>query len=354
MTYKLADLRIPKALKAGDKIALVSSSWGGPAEFPEKYNYGKSALEREYCVKVMELPYTTAEAAFLEEHPELRAQDLIEAFHNPEIKGIISTIGGDDSLRILPFIDLEVIRSNCKVYLGYSDSTVTHFMCLKAGIRSYYGPSIMSGFAENGGLIPYMRDSIFKTLFSSGVIGLIGPNTCGYTVKQRKWGDSHLLELPRELMPAPAPYLLQGKGIIEGRLIGGCMETLEQLKASKLWPESIVWDGSILFLETSEDAPLPELVAEWMRDYAKRGILSRLSGIILGRPGGKKLEISDWKNLEMAIQEVVADNVGEHFPILARMDFGHTDPQIVLPFGALARIDCENATLSILEPGVAE
>jgi muramoyltetrapeptide carboxypeptidase LdcA involved in peptidoglycan recycling len=56
------------------------------------------------------------------------------------------------TLRMLPFLDYSVIRENPKVFLGYSDSTVTHFAFLKAGVISFYGPSIMAGFDENGGL----------------------------------------------------------------------------------------------------------------------------------------------------------------------------------------------------------
>ena len=67
--------------------------------------------------------------------------------------GIVSTIGGEDSIRMLPFLDYSVIRQNPKVFLGYSDSTVTHFAFLKAGVTSFYGPSLMAGFDENGGLL---------------------------------------------------------------------------------------------------------------------------------------------------------------------------------------------------------
>lgn len=73
----------------------------------------------------------------------------MNAFENPEIKAIVSTIGGEEGIRILPYVDFNVIRNNPKVFLGYSDSTVIHFICQKAGINSFYGPSIMAGFAEN-------------------------------------------------------------------------------------------------------------------------------------------------------------------------------------------------------------
>ena len=39
-------------------------------------------------------------------------------------------------------------------------------------------------------------------------------------------------------------------------------------------------------------------------------------------------------------------------PIVSNMDFGHTDPMMVLPLGLLLRIDSERRELSILEAAV--
>ena len=48
------------------------------------------------------------------------------------------------------------------------------------------------------------------------------------------------------------------------------------------------------------------------------------------------------------------DEAGMHgLPVLADLDIGHTDPVATLPYGALAEIDCEGATLTVLEASVA-
>ena len=99
----------------------------------------------------------------------------MEAFADPAIKGIISTIGGDDSIRLLPYLDLQVIRDNPKVFLGYSDTTVTHLACFKAGLVSFYGPSVMAGFAEHGGIFPYTAASVRQTLFLPSRLGCFPP-----------------------------------------------------------------------------------------------------------------------------------------------------------------------------------
>src|SRR5580698_4619323 len=118
-----------------------------------------------------------------------RAADLMEVLRDSTIHGIVSTIGGDDSIRMLPFLDYAVIRENPKVFLGYSDSTITHFAFLKAGVTSFYGPSLMAGFDENGGLPPYMAESVRQVLFEPSPSTLIPPNFGGWTVASWDWAN---------------------------------------------------------------------------------------------------------------------------------------------------------------------
>lgn len=174
----------PRKLKVGDKIAAVTLSWGGPGAYPYRYLIGKDKIEKTLGLKVVEMKYTLADPDWLYENPKARAEDLMAAFEDKSIKAIISTIGGSDSVRILEYIDLGVIKKNPKTLLGYSDTTITHMACLKAGLMSYYGPSIMSSFGENVEPFAYMIDSVKRTLFSSEPIG---PLKCS-----QEWTDQYL------------------------------------------------------------------------------------------------------------------------------------------------------------------
>lgn len=87
----------------------MSLSWGGPATFPHRYEAGKRQLENAFGVEVVEMPNTLAEAATLVADPAARASDLRRAFADPDIAGVVSTIGGDDSIRLLPHLDLELV-----------------------------------------------------------------------------------------------------------------------------------------------------------------------------------------------------------------------------------------------------
>ncbi|HAG52801.1 MAG TPA: LD-carboxypeptidase [Alphaproteobacteria bacterium] len=344
----LDNLIIPKKLEKGDNVAIVASSWGGPASFPQKFNYGVKQLEENFGVKCIVMPFATASAEEVYNSPQKRAEDLMAAFKNPEIKAIISAIGGDDSIRMLPYIDFEVIRNNPKIYIGYSDSTISHFMCLKAGVRSYYGPSMMAGFAENGGLIPFMKKSVEKTLFSNDVIGLVDNNNDGYIIKQHNWNDELLLDCTRDLKLALPTKIIHGSKNAKGRLIGGCVEVLEFMKGTDLFPKSVDFKDAILFFETSEDNPEACFIKWWFRNYAASGILANLAGIIIGRPGD-----DDPKYVEKQYQAVidVLKEEGLDIPVLVNANFGHTDPQMVVPYGAMAEIDIKTETFSILESG---
>lgn len=349
----LNKLIIPNKLKAGDKVAVVASSWGGPGSFPAKFAYGLKMLEDTFGVETIVMPFATANAVEVHNNPQKRAEDLMNAFKNPNIKAIISSIGGDESIRMLPYIDFDVIKENPKIYMGYSDSTISHFICLKAGLRSYYGPSIMAGFAENGGLIPFMENSVRKTLFSDEIIGTL-ENNDGYVVKQHNWGNNDLLNVKRDLLEVPKQKIINGVENAQGRLIGGCLEVLEFMKDTVLWDKE-AFKGAILFIETSEDKPSADLVKYWFRNYAASGILANLAGIIVGRPQAVDKTESGKEYIDEqynAILHIVKNEEKLDLPILVNANFGHTDPQMVMPFGAMAKIDIENASFAILEPGV--
>lgn len=344
----------PQKLRSGDTIATLSLSWGGPGAFLHRYEAGKAQLQAEFGLNVVEMAHTLKSPDWLHRNPQARAEDLMVAFADPSIKGIFATIGGDDSIRILPWLDLDIICANPKIVLGYSDSTVIHLACYKAGLGSFYGPSIMAGFAENGGMFPYMVESVRRTLFVADPPGTIAPNFGGWTVEMLDWADPSNQTRRRQLTPSTGWRFLQGSGVRRGHLLGGCFEVLDWLRGTDFWPASDVWQDAILFLETSEEAPSPETVKRGLRSYAAMGILPKLAGILFGRPGG---QIPPTQHIEYdrALLEVIVEEEGlTELPIIAGMDFGHTDPMMVLPYGVQALIDCDAGTFSIVETAVTE
>ena len=344
----------PHVLHPGDKVAAVSLSWGGPGAIPHRYTAGKQQLQDEFGLVVVEMPHTLSDPDWLHRNPRARADDLLAAFSDPTIHGIFSTIGGDDSIRLLPYLDLELIRSNPKVFMGFSDTTITHLACFKAGLVTFYGPSIMAGFAESGGMFPYMVESVRRTLFSTSPIGGIEPSTTGWTVELLPWSDPANQSRRRKLNPSTGWRFLQGRGLRQGRLIGGCFEVLDWLRGTDVWPGLDDWQDAILFLETSEDAPSPEMVLYGLRTFAALGILPRLAGLLFARPGGQ-VPPEKFDEYDKVLLQVVAEEAGlTDLPLVTGMDFGHTDPMFVLPLGIRARIDCDQQRFEILENAVVD
>ncbi len=341
-------LNKPKKLKRGDQIATVSPSWGGAGESEIRWRYdqGVKRLEELFGLIVVAMPNSLKGADYLYENPQARAEDLMTAFKDPNIKGIIANIGGEDSIRLLPYIDFKVMQDNPKVFMGYSDVTISHLFCHKAGISSFYGPAVLTDFAENVEMDSYTIEMINRTLFSSKIIGEILPAE-KWTSERLEWIESN--KDKRRTMNHNAGYeLLQGSGVVQGLLIGGCIEVLEFAKGTEIWPEDKYWDESILFFETSEEKPEPSAIRYWLRNYAAQGILHKANGIIFGKPQDETF----YEEYKEEILKVMKEHQLEHLPILYNLNFGHTEPKFVLPYGALAQIDCSKKTFSILESGV--
>lgn len=351
---ELIEMIKPKKLRPGDKVATVSLSWGAPGAIPHRYEAGKRQLQEAFGLTVVEMPHTLKDPNWLYRNPQARADDLMAAFSDPTIAGIVSTIGGDDSIRILPYLNLDIIRSNPKLFIGYSDTTVTHLACFKAGLITFYGPAIMTNFAENGGMFPYMVESVNKTVFHAKPVGTIAPNRSGWTEERLDWNNPANQTQRRKLTPSAGWRFLQGEGVRRGHLIGGCFDVLDWLRGTAFWPEAAAWQDAILFLETSELAPSPEVIQYGLRSYAALGILEKLSGILFGRPGGQ-IPPEKHEAYDKVLLQVVAEETGMHdLPIITGMDFGHTDPMFVLPYGIQAEINCDTQQFAIVENAVTE
>lgn len=344
-------MNIPKGLKKGDKVAIVSLSWGGAGdgEIHNRYLTGKKRLEEVFGLQVVEMPSALKGSAYVHEHPEERAKDWMAAFKDPSIKGIICNIGGNDTIRLLPFIDYDVIRDNPKIFMGYSDSTINHFMCYKAGLRSYYGPSVLMEFSENIAMHDYVIEAVQKTLFNNKTIGPI-VSASHWTSEYLPWDVAENNQKQRIMQVESHGYeILQGSETVKGPLLGGCIEVINWMRGTELWPDLDEWRGKILFLESSEEKSSPDAISYMLRAFWATGIIDVISGIIVGKPQGE-VYYDEYKDV---YKEVIGQQCGRpDLPILYNVNFGHASPITVLPIGAMAEINCKDKSLKILESGV--
>jgi len=340
-------LKKPRALAPGSRVALVTPSWGGPSTFPERHEMGVRELRERFGFEVVEMPHVRSDADWLWRNPQARADDMNAAFADSTIDGIIATIGGDDSVRILPYLDSAILSTNPKVLMGYSDITTLHTFAIINGLQTFYGPSVMSGIAENGGTFPFTEDWIRRTIMNTAPVGNLNASTA-WTGQHIPWEDLEQQDRPRTTELNPGWHWLQGSKRVEGHLIGGCLDVLEFLKGTAWWPDMHLWEGAVFYWETSEDVPSPTLVSYWLRNYGMMGVIDKLSAMLVGRPCG----YSDKQRTELpdVIRHIVAEEFGRpDLPIVTNLDFGHTDPQLTLPNGAHVVVDPVTQTITLPE-----
>ncbi len=333
----------PNRLQPGDTIAIVSPSWGGPAVFPHRLEQGIQQLEAlGYTVIIA--PHAKNNHSWVSDTPENRAEDLMEMFANPQVKAIIASIGGDHSCQLLPLLDFDLIRRNPKIFMGFSDITVLNVAIAQAtGLVTFNGPAVMTDFAEFPTMLEYTRAAFLRTVAHAKPAGTFQPSPV-WTEEFLDWSTRADQTRPRNLEAAPGWTWLK-PGRAAGRLLGGCIESLQHLRGTRFWPD---WQGALFFFETSEEKPTPATVDGILTDYENMGILDQINGLLVGRP------MSYTPKEREQLRQVILERTHKyHFPIITDMDFGHTTPQLTLPIGCLARIDSATREFSLIEAAVS-
>lgn len=339
----------PKKLKEGDKVAVVSLSSGilGDAWAVHKFHLAKERMKDLFGLELVAMPNALKGSDFIYNHPEARAQDLMDAFKDESIKAVFCAIGGIETIRILPYIDFEVIKNNPKIFSGFSDSTINHFMMYHAGLMSYYGPNIMCDFAQYVFMNEYTVNAVRKLWFEGDANYKIESSRV-YSLEEDKvmWGEEHINEERKWRTEEKGYEVLQGEGKIQGELLGGCIDTFENFIGTKIWPTVDEWRGRVLFFETSESNIKPVDLERLLRNLQAQGILDVISAIIVGKPAMDE-HYEDYKNSILKIVKTEAKK--DDLIIVYNVNFGHATPIGIIPYGAKCEIDADNKTIRLLE-----
>ncbi len=337
----------PPRLQKGDTIGLISPSSGLAGLVPHRVEQAKRMLgELGFKVKMGEHALKTD--GYVSTSPAERASDLEQMFQDSEVKGIISMIGGNHSNHLLPLLNYQLIKSNPKVFMGFSDITVLHLaLHTQAGLVTFYGPAALGQFGENPGMLEYTQEYLKKALMSASPVGEIHPSK-EWTEEVLNWFGKKDLERPRALKQNQG-YTWLRKGNASGPILGGCITSMMHVLGTKFWPNM---NGKILLLETPEGEDFTKgenigNVDAYLMDLQLRGIFDQIRGIVFGRPFGytEKEKIQ----LQSAILQHTS---GYSFPILYGVDIGHTDPMLTIPLGVKVSLDSGKNHFSIDEAGV--
>ncbi|MBA1393271.1 LD-carboxypeptidase, partial [Lactobacillus sp. XV13L] len=347
-------------LHKGDQVAIVSLSQGTLGEnfAHHQRQLGIQRLQ-EFGLRPVFMDNTLRGINYLKTHPQARAQDLKQAFADEQIKGIFAAIGGEDAFKLAPYLlEDEKFKQNVlhhpKLFSGFSDTTVNHLMFYQIGMQSFYGPNFLNDLAELGPqLLPYTKRTL-EHYFVNSTQTTVEASTVWY--EERTDFSAAQVGTLRPQHKDEGYVVLRGHGLVEGRLLGGCIETLTDLLVGSRYHEEIAinskyqifpsvqeWQDKILFIETSENQPTPDKYRKLLNILKTAGVLQAVKAIIVGKPQNKKYYTE--------YQQVLLDMTDlEQTPILYNCNFGHAYPRAALPYGAQAQIDFYQRSLTIIEP----
>jgi len=336
----------PKRLNRGDKVAVVSLSSGllGEEALIHKYHIAKERLENIFGLEVVTMPHALKGIEYVYNHPEERAKDLMDAFLDESIRGVFCAIGGDDAIRLLPYIDYEVIKNNPKVFLGYSDSTVNHFMMNKSGMVSFYGPSIMCEFGEYVKMFDYTEEAVRNILFKDSENYEIESSEF-WTKDFVPWSIDNINTAKKLLKEKHGYEVIQGSGVITGEVLGGCIDVFSMIVGTEIWPGKEGFKDKILLLETSEEKLDPSYLKRYLRNLGAQGIFSVIKGIMAGKPQEEKY----YEEYKDVYKQVLKEFSLENLPVIYNVNIGHSFVIGVIPLGVNISIDFDNKKITLVE-----
>ncbi|MFP5298793.1 MAG: S66 peptidase family protein [Actinomycetota bacterium] len=328
---------IPEFLAPGDKIAVVSPSFGALGAWPHRAEKGLAYLH-SLGLEVEVMPNARRNDSWVSASAEERADDLHRAFADPDVKLILCGIGGNHTNQVLTHLDFDLIGSNPKWLQGYSDITVLQYALMKrCGMPSFYGPALVSEMGEHPEVLAYTDRWLRAAWF--GTEPLKFEPTESWTEEFLDWDTQEDLQRPRKMEPSEG-WVTINEGSATGPVVGGCLETIcWHLKGQADWVQP---EEALFFFETSEEVPSPAHVDAYLTDLEQLGVFGSCAGLLVGRPRGYSAEERS------ALWELVARYARRYsLPALGNIDCAHTDPMLTLPLGVSAALDASGRSLVI-------
>lgn len=315
-------------LKKGDKIGIFTPSSPATVTAYQRFQRAKAFIE-EKGFFVVEGELTGQSDIYRSGSPKARAEELNKLLRNPDIKMIMSTIGGTNSNSLLPYIDYEAFRDNPKLIVGYSDATaVLLALYAKTNITTYYGPALIPSFGE---FEPLVNDTYryFEQYFME-------ENKLPYEVPMPSfWSDEPVnwLDKTTDKILYRNEWITGHSGVAEGRLIGGNVNAMYGFIGSPYFPT--IEHGDILLIEDCmKNASVVEKNFAMLKLH---GVFEKVAGIILG----KHELYDDLGTGKLPLDLLLEQLDGLAIPILAEFDTCHTHPMHPLAIGKKVKLDAD-------------
>ncbi len=312
----------PEKLKVGDEVRVISPSRSLSiiseqtrqianerfAELGLKLSYGKHVEEID--------DFNSSSVAS-------RLEDLHEAFSDSNVKGILTVVGGFNSNQLLRNIDWKLIKANPKVFCGFSDITALNNSILaKTGLVTYSGTHYSTfGMKQH---FEYVYEHFKKAVMTEDPID-VQPS--------KEWTDDLWFLDQENRQPIPNEgWLVIHEGQAQGSIRGGNLCTFNLLQGTEFMPDL---DNTILFLEDDEES-LPHHFDRNLVSLIQQPSFSGVKAIVIGRFQKASKMTNDLLRQMIDTKKELAN-----LPVIANVDFGHTNPIITYPVGGEVLVNAD-------------
>ena len=316
---------IPQKLQKGDTICIVAPSKSLSTITKEQRAAAEKKLE-EIGLHVTYGRHVEEMDEFNSSSVNSRISDLHGAFADKEVKALLAAAGGFNSNQLLRHIDWQLIRKNPKIFCGYSDiTTLLTAIYTKTGLITYSSPNFSSfGDPVHSG---YTVDYFVKCLMTTASFAVKPSDTWSNSKWEHNWS-----------VRTNEGYWVMQEGECEGLALGENLITLNLLKGTEYFPNIA---HSILFLEDDFNK-LPHNIDENLQSLIIDKRFKNIRGIVFGR-------FQEQSKMTREILKGIIQSKPElkNMPIVANVDFGHTEPKFTFPFGGRVKIQAFKHACSI-------
>ncbi len=312
----------PKVLTIGDTVGVIApgTSVSDPIDI-----YRTEEVLNFFGLKMRLGDFVIKGSGYKSRSVNERLKDIHMMFEDDSISGVFCIRGGFGSMELLDKINYDLIKSNPKIFIGYSDITALHLAINKmTGLVTFHGPVLLSSFSN------FTIENFRKAIFSNEPLGsLRNPDV------KNGFRISH-----------PLISIKSGKAV--GKLIGGNLSLVSDTMGTKY---EIDTSGKILFIEDVGEEPFR--IHRMLLQLKLAGKLQQASGVIFG-------ECSDCNNKSSNVWDLSVNEINERIfqdidvPVLSGLTIGHTSDQLTIPIGIMAELDADEGILNITESACNE
>ncbi len=306
-------LQKPRALRTGDLVQIVAPASNLKAEYLARGVAELTALgfRVKYDPAILEKDRYTAGT------DERRRRELMDAFTDPEVKAVWAARGGYGVMRLLPWLDEDILRANPKIFIGYSDLTALHlYLYNRFGWVTLHGPMAAKDLA--GGETHYDKTTLLNALTRPEPMG--------------------------EIVTISTEILHPGAAV-SGRLLGGCLSLLVAMMGT---PDELDTRDAILFLEDTGTRPFQ--LDRMLQQLKLAGKFAGVRALVFGEMSNCLQHIEQGYTLQEVLRDLTAEL---RIPVLFGLRSGHSEVgNITLPLGVHATLESERGVLRIDEAAV--